>query len=157
MYAWLRMTICEGLSLGAVCLIVNTFLFALYNTLGKRWMHEISPLVLTSGTMISGAIGLVLLSLFDPMSQWKTLGLLHLTQWLAVLFLALFCSVFAYFTYNFALSKIEASRVAVYFYFEPLISLVLGVLLLGEQLAWQTVVGALIISSAVLAVQHMQH
>lgn len=141
---------------GAICLIANTFLFALYNNLSKRWMREISPMLLTSGTMISGAIGLVLLSLFDPLSQWKTLGLLHLTQWLAVLFLALFCSVFSYFTYNFALSKIEASRVAVYFYFEPLVSLVLGVLLLGEQLTWQTVVGALIISGAVIAVQHMQ-
>ena len=146
-----------GYFLGAVCLIVNTFLFALYNNLSKRWMREISPLVLTSGTMISGAIGLVLLSLFDPLSQWKMLGLLHLTQWLAVLFLALFCSVLSYFTYNFALSKIEASRVAVYFYFEPLVSLALGVLLLGEQLTWQTVVGALVISGAVVAVQHMQH
>ena len=146
-----------GYLLGAVCLIVNTFLFALYSNLSKRWMHEVSPLVLTSGTMISGAIGLGLLSLFDPLHQWKTLGQLHLSQWLGILFLALFCSVFSYFTYNFALSKMEASRVAIYFYFEPLISLVLGILLLGEQLTCQTVVGALIISAAVLVMQRIQH
>src|SRR5205823_10842446 len=57
---------------GALCLVSNAFAFALYSHLSKRWMHDISPLVLTGGTMLSGALGLLLLSLTDPMNnRWS--------------------------------------------------------------------------------------
>jgi drug/metabolite transporter (DMT)-like permease len=152
----LAVTVRSGFLLGAGCLIANTFFFAIYNNLSKRWMQDISPIVLTAGTMISGSLGLLLLSLFDRPVQWGEVGRLQLGQWLAILFLSLFCSVLAYFAYNVALSKMDASRVAVYFYFEPLVSIVLGVLLLGEQLSWQTVVGALAISGSVIAVNRIK-
>ena len=44
----------SGFFLGALCLVSNTFLFAFYSNLSKRWMQDISPMVLTGGTMISG-------------------------------------------------------------------------------------------------------
>lgn len=140
----------SGFFLGTLCLILNTFFFALYINLSKRWMQDISPLIMTSGTMVSGTIVLLVLSLFQSPSQWRAIALLNTTQWLALLFLALSCSVLAYFAYNFALSKREASRVAIYFYFEPVISIVLGITLLGELLTWQIVVGAIAIGGAVL-------
>jgi drug/metabolite transporter (DMT)-like permease len=152
----LAVTIRSGFLLGAGCLIANTFFFAIYNHLSKRWMQDISPVVLTAGTMISGALGLLLLSLLDPQSHWNEVGKLLAVQWFAILFLALFCSVLAYFAYNIALHHMDASRVAVYFYFEPLISIVLGIVLLGEHLSWQIVVGALAISGSVIAVNHMK-
>lgn|SRR2546427_6305719 len=147
----------SGFFLGALCLVSNTFLFAFYSNLSKRWMHDISPMVLTGGTMISGAIGLVLLSLLDPArNQWKKVLLLEVNQWIALLFLAVGCSVLAYFTYNVALSKRDASRVAVYFYVEPIVTVVLGMVLLGEQLTWQIIVGAIAIGASVVIVNLMK-
>ncbi len=152
----LSVSLHSGFVLGAGCLIANTLFFAIYNNLSKRWMQDISPVVLTAGTMISGAIGLLVLSWLDPLSQWQTVRRLHLSQWLAVLFLALACSVGAYFTYNLALSQRDASRVAVYFYVEPLVAIVLGMTLLGEHLTWQTVLGALAIGGSILAVNRIK-
>jgi drug/metabolite transporter (DMT)-like permease len=152
----LHVIIQSGFLLGAGCLITNTFLFALYNHLSKRWMRNISPAVLTGCTMISGALGLLILSCVDPTSHWESVPLLDASQWLAILFLALACSVLAYFAYNIALSKIDASRVAVYFYFEPVVSVVLGVLLLGEQLTWQTLLGTAIIGGSIVTVNRMK-
>ncbi len=74
------------------------------------------------------------------------------TQWVALLFLALVCSVIAYFVYNFALTRVAASRVAVYVYFEPVVAVLLGVTLLGESLSWQTIGGAVAIGLSVVMV-----
>lgn len=146
----------SGFLFGALCLIINTFFFALYTNLSKRWMQNMSPLTMTAGTMISGTIGLLILSFFSSLSQWREVALLVAPQWLALLFLALGCSVLAYFAYNVALSRKDASGVALYFYFEPIVAVVLGITLLGEQLTWQTTVGAIVIGGSALVVSSLK-
>jgi drug/metabolite transporter (DMT)-like permease len=149
----LTITLASGFLLGVFCLVGNAFAFAAYSTLSKRWMQRVTPLVMTGGTMISGAAGLVLLSLLDPLrNQWSEVAQLDTVQWIALLFLSVVCSVIAYFAYNSALTKIAASRAAVYIYFEPVVAVLFGVTLLGEPLSWQIVVGALSIAGAVAIV-----
>jgi drug/metabolite transporter (DMT)-like permease len=129
----------------------------MYSNLSKRWMRDIPPLVMTGGTMLSGAIGLLLLSLIDPTTnRWGDVARLDAVQWLALVFLSLGCSVIAYFVYNVALTKIDASRVAVYIYFEPVVTVLLSMLLLGERLNWPTLGGALAIGVSVAAVNLLQ-
>lgn len=143
----------SGFLFGALCLVGNAFAFAIYSNLSKRWMRDISPLVMTGGTMVSGTISLLLLSLLDPANnRWGDVARLDAMQWVALLFLALVCSVIAYFVYNFALTRIAASRVAVYVYFEPVVAVLLGVALLGESLSWQTIGGAVAIGLSVVMV-----
>ncbi len=138
---------------GALCLVSNAFAFALYSHLSKRWMRDISPLVMTGGTMLSGALGLLLLSLTDPRNnRWSDVARLDTLQWIALLFLALVCSVIAYFVYNRALTRIAASRVAVYIYFEPVVTVLLSIMLLGERLNWQTILGTVAIGGSVAMV-----
>ncbi len=149
----LTLTLRSGFLLGAGCLVSNTFFFALYTHLSKRWMEHISPLVMTSGTMVSGTLVLILLSFLDPShATWQKVFLLSGVQWGALLFLSLACSVLAYFVYNRAVQKMDVSRVAIYFYVEPAIPLVLGALLLGEQLSWHVLVGAVLITISVFIV-----
>lgn len=103
--------------------------------------------------MISGAAGLVLLSLLDPLrNQWSVVTQLDGTQWMALLFLSVVCSVMAYFAYNSALTKIDASRVAVYIYFEPVVAVLFGVMLLAEPLSWQIIAGGVLIAGSVAVV-----
>ena len=143
----------SGFLFGALCLVGNAFAFAIYSNLSRRWMRDISPLVMTGGTMVSGTISLLLLSLLDPANnRWGDVARLDAMQWMALLFLALVCSVIAYFVYNFALTRVAASRVAVYVYFEPVVAVLLGVTLLGESLSWQTIGGAVAIGLSVMMV-----
>jgi drug/metabolite transporter (DMT)-like permease len=107
--------------------------------------------------MLGGAIGLLLLSLTDPIhNRWGDIIRLNAMQWVALLFLSLGCSVIAYFVYNFALTKISASRVAVYIYFEPVVAIILGVTLLGERPSWQTLCGAVVIGASVAIVNMLK-
>ena len=138
---------------GSLCLVSNAFAFAVYSNLSKRWMHDISPMVMTGGTMISGTIGLLLLSLTDPFhNRWDDVTRLDTIQWVALFFLALGCSVVAYFLYNSALTRVVASRAAVYIYFEPVVAVALGLTLLSESLSWQAVFGMAAIGISVLIV-----
>lgn len=149
----LAVTLASGFLFGTLCLVSNAFAFAAYSTLSKRWMAKLSPLVMTGGTMLSGAIGLVLLSLTDPVgNNWGAIIRLDGIQWIALLFLSLVCSVLAYFAYNTALSRIDASKAAVYIYFEPVVTVLFGVTLLGEPLSWQIIVGAGAIAGSVAVV-----
>jgi drug/metabolite transporter (DMT)-like permease len=143
-----------GFVLGALCLVGNAFAFAVYSTLSKRWMRTISPLVMTGGTMLAGALGLDVLSLTDPAhNRWADVARLAPAQVAAVLFLALVCSVAAYFAYKYALTQVPAGQAAVYVYFEPVFAVALGVTLLGERLSWQTVLGATLIAASVALVR----
>ncbi len=146
-------TLASGFLFGALCLVGNAFAFAAYSTLSKRWMQRVSPLVMTGGTMMSGAAGLVLLSLLDPhRNQWSEVAQLDGIQWMALLFLSVVCLVIAYFAYNIALTKIDASRVAVYIYFEPVVAVLFGVTLLAEPLNCQVIAGAVLIAGSVVMV-----
>ncbi|HLI07538.1 MAG TPA: EamA family transporter [Ktedonobacteraceae bacterium] len=150
-------TLQSGFLVGALCLLGNAFCFALYSHLSKRYMRVMSPVVVTGGTMFAGACGLILLALLNPaQNRWQDLTLLNPVQWLALLFLALGCSVLSYFAYNMALSKLDASRVAVYNYFEPVVTVMLSIVLLGEQLGWQIILGTLSIACSVLLVTWLQ-
>ena len=94
-----------------------------------------------------------MLSLLNPATnRWSDVARLNTIQWIALVFLATVCSVIAYFAYNVALTRLEASRVAVYIYFEPVVAILLGVTLLGESLSWQTLAGAATIGVSVVAV-----
>jgi drug/metabolite transporter (DMT)-like permease len=57
---------------------------------------------------------------------------------------------------NVALTRIDASRVAVYIYFEPIVTVLLGITLLGEHLSWQTIAGAILIGGSVLMVNFIK-
>lgn len=153
----LAITLQSGFLLGTLCLLGNALAFALYSHLSKRYLRVLSPIVLTGGTMFSGALGLVLLTLVDPtQNRWQDIALLNPPQWLGLLFLAIVCSVLSYFAYNVALSKLEASRVAVFIYFEPVVAVLLGFTLLGEQLTWQMLLGSAAIAGSIVLVNWLK-
>jgi drug/metabolite transporter (DMT)-like permease len=152
----LALTLGAGFTFGALCLVGNAVAFAVYTTLSKRWMRTIPPVVLTGGTMVSGALGLVLLSLVDAAhNPWGNVARLDAGQWIALGFLVLVCSVVAYLAYNFALAYMPAGRAAVYVYFEPVVAVALGILLLGERLDPQTLVDVLLIALSVALVSRI--
>lgn len=138
--------------LGALCLIANAFGFAVYSLLTRRWMKGVAPVTLTGGAMIFGSIGLILMSLASGPHRWGTLMTLDATQLAALGFLTLFCSVAGFFAWSYALSRMEASRAAVWIYFEPIVAMALGHLLLHERYGAAALAGAAAIAVSVIIV-----
>ncbi len=139
----LQVALESGFLFGTLCLIANAICFSVYSTLIRGVRSRYPSLTVTGGFMVGGTLGLLVFSLASD--DWLSLGHLSSTQWISIAYLAVVCSVLAYFFYNYALARIEASQAASWVYLEPVVAVALGALLLGEVVAPQTVIGALII------------
>ena len=66
-------------------------------------------------------------------SDWGSLKYLQPQQWLSILYLAIGCSCMGYFLWNYSLSKMDAIKVTVWVYLEPVVAFV------GEALIFATI------------------
>ncbi|MDK2784746.1 MAG: hypothetical protein PWQ86_1253 [Bacillota bacterium] len=135
---------------GDLLMILNAFCWALFSILGKQVMRRYPPLVATFYITVLGTFWFYPLAL--PRGVLQAALRLSPAGWWAVAFLGAFCSVGGYYFWYWGLSQVEASRVAVFQYLQPLVSLVLSALMLGEQVKPATLGGGLLIIAGVIAV-----
>ena len=69
--------------------------------------------------------------------------------WIALLWLGLIGSCFAYIIYFHLLHKIGATRTSLVTYIPPLVGVLLGLIFLSETFYWQSILGALLILSGI--------
>ncbi len=135
---------------GNLIMIFNAFCWAMFTVLGGRMAGKYPPFAVAAWIGIIGAIGLFPLGVQAGLLQ--QLPGLSLSGWLAVLFLATFCTVIGYAGWYYALARLDASRTAVFQYLQPLYTMVLASFLLGEVITWHIIIGGvLIISGLVMA------
>lgn len=90
-----------------------------------------SPFFLTAVQAFVGSL-FFLPALFLPGTEWPVDFAWR--DWAPIVYLGTLVNVLAYFLYNFGLSRIPASRVSPYVNLIPVFSMLLGWMLLGEQL-----------------------
>jgi drug/metabolite transporter (DMT)-like permease len=118
-----------GFLFGVACLLGNAVCWSLYSTLSRRLMQRTGrPAFVTSYVTLFGALFLVPLSLT---SDWGALGALTVNQWVSVLYLAVVCSGGGYLLWNFALSRLESVRAAIWLYLEPVAAFLGEAVILG--------------------------
>jgi drug/metabolite transporter (DMT)-like permease len=117
--------------IGVVCLLLNGVCWAAYSTVSRRLMKKTgNPLITTSYVIVLGALFLLPMS---ASSDWGSLKYLQPQQWLSILYLAIGCSCMGYFLWNYSLSKMDAVKVTVWLYLEPVVAFV------GEALVFATI------------------
>jgi drug/metabolite transporter (DMT)-like permease len=117
-----------------------------YTLAVRRLSSRYSALFLTAVQAFVGSI-FFLPVLFLPGVQTPRIWVWQ--EWLPVLYLGALVNVLAYFLYNYGLSRLTASRVSVFVNLIPVFSLILGWLILGEQLTnLQYCAAALVLSGA---------
>jgi len=132
-----------GFLFGVACLLGNAVCWSLYSTLSRRLMQRIGrPAYVTSHVTLFGALFLIPLSVT---SDWGALGALSPSQWLSVLYLAVVCSGGGYLLWNFALSRMESVRAAIWLYLEPVAAFVGEAVILGTLPDAVTVAGGVFV------------
>ena len=137
------------LYVGVLCLGLNAVCWALYSTLSRRLMKGTGkPLLTTSYVTILGTLLLIPMSVS---SDWGSVGHLRPEQWFSIFYLAIGCSCAGYLLWNFSLSTVDAVRVAVCLYLEPLVAFIGEALIFGTVPTGNTIVGgcAIIIGALV--------
>jgi drug/metabolite transporter (DMT)-like permease len=139
-----------ALNIGFLLMILSTLNWAVYSVLVRSLNIPYPPLVVTFYMCL---IGLILTTPFIIRNRgWEKLTLLDHTEWAHLLFLGVFVSGIAYWYWGKALEVLEASKVSMFLYLEPIATLIAAVLLLHEKVLLISVAGGIIIIIGVVIV-----
>jgi drug/metabolite transporter (DMT)-like permease len=136
---------------GDLLVLASTMTWAIYTVIGQETIRGLGSLRTTAGAMLFGWIMLV--PFFVARHGWTELAAVPPPGWGAILFLGLGCSGLAYWFWYSALGRVETSRVAVFLYLEPLVTVAAAVPLLGETVSASTIVGGAMVLAGVALVQ----
>jgi drug/metabolite transporter (DMT)-like permease len=128
-------------------MLVGCACFALYSVIPKRFVHNVPSLLLTTSTIIVGALMLTL----TASSVSNDLFVMPSTNVsLTIVAMALFGSVLAYMWWNQGIARIGATRAAIFGNLIPVFSSLIGVAL-GQSLSIAQLVGAALVIAGVIA------
>lgn len=131
---------------GFLALLIADLSAAAYHILSRYLSPSFKPVELTFVMMWVGALFFGGLAVFDILRRPTNIDslLFFVTKrevWGAILYLGIISSVVAFFGMNYNLSKIEASRAAVFSSFSTIISVIAGYFFRGEGIYWIHIVG----------------
>lgn len=137
---------------GVGVLMVATVSWAAGSLYSRKAILPSSPLLATSMEMLSGGIVLFLVSGLTGEFQRFDPSLVSTRSWLSVGYLSLFGSIVGFTAYVWLLRVAHASRVATYAYVNPVIAILLGWSLAGEEFTAHMLFAAAIIVLAVILI-----
>jgi drug/metabolite transporter (DMT)-like permease len=142
---WLEL---NNSTIGDLLILMAALSAALYMVLARSLGNKLSSLVITSFQMFYGTIMFLPVFLFKfSATNWNTVSLNSI---IALIFLALVCTVGGYSLYNYALTQIPASRASVFLNGVPVITTISAAWILGEHLAFWQLLGGLVVLLAVV-------
>jgi drug/metabolite transporter (DMT)-like permease len=125
--------------IGDGLVLICAVMWAIYILVGNRLAGKYSVLAQLNYIFLIGFIGLLPVYIITPHHAFGEMSVL---TWECILYLALVCSVVAYFFFNDAIIKLGPSKTAIYQYMEPFFAIMLAILLLSEPLTILIAVGA---------------
>ncbi len=137
----------------ATTLLFSSFLWAFGSVLSRRWQMAVDPFVATAWEMIFAGCGHVVLSLVT--GQFRR-AVVTPRALMAVLYLVVFGSWVGYSAYIWLLKHVPTPKVATYAYVNPIIAVVLGWMVLREQVDMYIMVGSAVVVVAVALVTTAQ-
>lgn len=139
--------------IGTIVLLLAVLCASIFNILSRKYSTDFKPVEITFAMMWIGAITFNAMAIIQHLIAGKIVNyfmpLSNLKVVSAVLYLGILSSVIAFFLVNYTLSKIEASRSAVFANLSSVTSIIAGVLIRHEPFFWYQIVGAIMILSGV--------
>jgi drug/metabolite transporter (DMT)-like permease len=133
---------------GVLAVLTATLAWSGYPILARNLVLRRGPIFVSAYMFI---FGLLMMLPFND-GAFVALGRLSLQGWGAVLFLSLFCTVLGYIFYNRSLQILGATTTIAYIYLIPVTAIFFGWLILGEQIHWLLVAGAMMVIMGVVAI-----
>jgi len=139
----------DGSLLGIFLLLGAVFSAAVFNILSRKFSEKFSPMELTYAMMTMGAVFFNLVSIYNHIRTNTLiqyfLPLTNRNFLVSLAYLGILSSIIAFLLINFTLSKIEASKAAIFSNLSTIVSIIAGVLLLRESFKLYHLIGATLI------------
>ncbi len=146
----------SGTLAGDLLVVLSAVGWTLYSTMGKDLLKKHAPVLIVTLVFNLSVPVVALSTAFSEQGLQSALRGMTWRGWAAVFFLAWGCSALAYVLWYAALQKVQVSHVGVLHYLQPLVTALLGILLLGESIAWATVIGGGMILGGVALVNRQR-
>lgn len=132
---------------GSAALVLSSFFVAYSNVLVKSRGKHLDPAVLAAGQMLFGLIPLLLIGITlegNPVHfHWTGRAVISL------LYLAVVGSVVAFLLYYWLMRNMDVTKTMLIALVTPVVAVILGMLVLNEELGWRTIVGGVTIMSGI--------
>ncbi len=138
--------------MGNVIIVFAVIAWALYTVFGKKLIAKYGAMEASSMTVLIGTILFLPVGIF-PAARFPFAELGRST-WLEILYLGVVTSVFAYFLWYYALSRLEAGKVAIFTNLQPILTTLLAVVFLGQDITVAFLVGGVITIGGVVVAQY---
>jgi drug/metabolite transporter (DMT)-like permease len=136
---------------GDLMMIAAAFLWGWYSADSTKLLVKYGTLRLTVATIMTGSAMIVLLSIPWLLNQdWSSIDR---TAWLCLAYSAFLSIVYGYFVWGYGLRKIGVSHTAVFSNVTPIIALIAGWWLLGEQPSPAQLIGVVLVVTGVFMVR----
>ena len=138
--------------LGDIIALCASLSWAIYTIVVKRLSPLYSSLFITRKLFFYGVItGLPLLVIQEqPLRLWLLFDFEQPQYFFNFLFLGLFCSAFAYLVWNEVMKILGAIKANYYLYVQPLITMIAGYIVLGEQILLLGYIGCVLIIGGIV-------
>jgi drug/metabolite transporter (DMT)-like permease len=128
---------------GDLLVVIATICWGSYAVLSLSLLRRHSPLVVAAYTMLFGGLAAVPIALPGLLSaNW---GEVSVRAWEAVAYSTLLVAAFGFYAWQRGVSRAGANRVLVYQYLITLVGVASGVVLLGEDLTVNKIIGGAVI------------
>lgn len=139
--------------LGNILSILAALSWAVYSVILKRIQNRHSTIDITRKVMVYGMLCALPVMFCEPMTPISTF--LQPKILFNMLFLALVCSMAAFFIWNLVIKNIGAIRASNYLYLDPIVSIALGMILLNESVGTVAILGCALVLIGVIMVEKM--
>lgn len=139
---------------GDIMLLANAIVWASFTAYGKTILRKYRPFVAMAYIHIFGTLLLLPLVLIAnplapiPLAEQLTQGI-QLKTIGAALYLAMLCSVYAYFVWYSGVDRIGAVKTSAFSYFNPLFAILAGIWLMNETVTVYIIAGGLTVIAGV--------
>jgi drug/metabolite transporter (DMT)-like permease len=129
--------------IGDFLIFISAINWAVFSILSRRGLKEHPSTRMTFWVMTIGW-------LFTSVAFFSQNGLAEIPQldsrgWIAMIFLGIFTTGLAYIAWFDALASLPAAQTGAFLYIEPLTSLVVAAIILGEPVTWASLLGGAVI------------
>ena len=129
--------------LGSLILLFTPVLWATYSLVGKKIMDRYSPFLVVAYVNVLGGLCLIPFSLAE--NSFCQIFTMSLYSWLAILFLAVTCSLLGYYIWFYVMKQVGAAITSSFLFAEPLVTVLFAIMFVGEELSMFILAGGFLI------------
>jgi drug/metabolite transporter (DMT)-like permease len=138
--------------LGNLIILCATFTWGLYSSIGKEAMKKLSPLEVTTGGSIIGAILFGMGALTEEV--WSLPALVDPVFWLNILYLGTCVTFIGFLFYFTGIRELGATRAGGFINLVPVFGTIFSFLILNEIIYWTYGVGLILVAIGIVIINY---